>query len=127
MVLVAAGCDWMCRQYEANERRIPLPRFKEITKLRVAPEIAIFLETETSKDTLEIVGRADFNGDGLEDLMVFSTWSAIGGTGEYADYFILGRESPGAVFHVLDADDRLCKDYRCRPPYDYPAVLGEED
>jgi hypothetical protein len=127
MVLIGGGCDWRCRQYEANERRIPVARFSEITKLRVVTEIAIFLETEWSKDTLEIVGRADFNGDGLEDLMVFSTWRAVGGTGGYADYFILGRESPDAVFHVLDADERLCKVIECTPPYDQPPALREGD
>ncbi len=127
MVLIAVGCDWMCRQNEANELRIPLARFSEITKLRVVTEIAIFLETASSKDTLEIVGRADFNGDGLEDLMVFSTWRAVGGSGGYADYFILGRESPDAFFHVLDADDHLCKDYQCTPPYSQPSVLREGD
>ena len=127
MVRLTMSCDWMCRQNEANERRIPLARFSEITKLRVVTEIAIFLETEVSKDTLEIVGRADFNGDGLEDLMVFSTGRAVGGTAEYADYFILGRESPDAIFHVLDADDHLCKDYQCKPPYSQPPVLREGD
>ena len=127
MVVLGGGCDWRCRQYEANERHIPVARFREITKLRVVTEIAIFLETEVSKNTLEIVGRADFNGDGLEDLIVFSTWSAIGGTAEYADYFILGRESPDAIFHVLDADDHLCKDYQCTPPYSQPSVLREGD
>ena len=96
MVLVSIACEEVCRKIEANERRIPLPRYREITKLRVVTEIAIFLETEFSKDTLEIVGRADFNGDGLEDLMVYSTSRAVGGNWEGAEFFILGRESPDA-------------------------------
>ncbi len=123
MVLVAVGCEDLCRKYEAIERRIPLARFREITKLRVVTEIAIFLETEWSKDALEIVGRADFNGDGLEDLMVLSQSWAIGGNWEGTRFFILGRESPDAVFHVLDADERLCKVIECTPPYDQPPAL----
>ncbi len=127
MVLVAVGCEDLCRKYEANERHIPVARFREITKLRVVTEIAIFLETEWSKDALEIIGRADFNGDGLEDLMVLSQSWAIGGSWEGTRFFILGRESPDAIFHVLDADERLCKEYECTPPYDYPPALREGD
>ena len=126
MVFIGVDCYWRCRQYVANERRISLPRFEEEDlKVRVVTDIAINVEMSWSKISLEIVGRADFSGDGLEDLMVFSYWRAIGGPAGYAKYFILTRESPDAVLYVLDADEHVCKDYECTPPFFQPRVLRE--
>ena len=113
MVLLGGSCYGRCRAYAANERRIPLARLQEIRKVKVVTDIALSLETPWSKHTLEIVGRADFDGDGLEDLMVFSNWSAIGGRGTASRYFILGRAAPESVLHVLDAEEHLCSNYQC--------------
>ena len=51
----------------------------------------------------------------------------VGGNWEGTEFFILGRESPDAVFHVLDADEHLCKVIECTPPYRQPPVLREGD
>ena len=69
--------------------------------------------------------RADFDGDGLEDVMVMSNWTAIGGTGTASEYFILGRASPEAVLHVLGAEEHLCSNYQCPLASDEPPVPRE--
>lgn len=57
------------------------------------------------------MGRADFNGDGIEDIFVASAWYATPGTFRYFDYFILTRLSPFAGFTVIESDwPALAKD-----------------
>ena len=72
MVSISPGCDWLCRQYQANERRIPLSRFE--AEFDVKPKVLSELKIERWTDWwfygIEILARADFNGDGLEDLLV---------------------------------------------------------
>ena len=102
-----------------------MARFWEIRKVKVVTDIALNLETPWSKYSLEIIGRADFDGDGLEDLMVLSTWSAIGGRGSGSRYFILGRASPESVLHVLGAEEHLCSNYQCPLAFDEPPAPRE--
>jgi hypothetical protein len=46
------------------------------------------------------MGRADFDGDGIEDIFVSSANYATQGTGRSYDYFLLTRRSPTAGFEV---------------------------
>ena len=50
------------------------------------------------------MGRADFDGDGIEDIFVSTAKYATPGTFRYFDYFILTRRSPAAGFVVKNAD-----------------------
>lgn len=50
------------------------------------------------------MGRADFDGDGIQDIFVATAKYAIPGTFRYYDYFILTRRSPSAGFAVKEAD-----------------------
>src|SRR5690348_1484944 len=45
--------------------------------------------------------RADFNGDGIEDILVFTGGRAEGGTMGYADYFALTRMSPSGPLKLI--------------------------
>lgn len=46
--------------------------------------------------------RADFNGDGIEDILVFTGGRAEGGTMGYADYFILTRTSAAGPLKLIN-------------------------
>jgi len=46
--------------------------------------------------------RADFNGDGIEDILVFTAGRAEGGTLGYSDYFILTRAGPSGPLKLIE-------------------------
>lgn len=46
--------------------------------------------------------RADFNGDGIEDMLVFTGGRAEGGTLGYSDYFILTRTGPSGPLKLIE-------------------------
>jgi hypothetical protein len=46
--------------------------------------------------------RADFNGDGIEDILVFTAGRAEGGTLGYTDYFVLTRTGPSGPLKVIE-------------------------
>jgi hypothetical protein len=45
--------------------------------------------------------RADFNGDGVEDILIFESGRAEGGTMLYSDYVILTRTSPSGPLKLI--------------------------
>jgi hypothetical protein len=45
--------------------------------------------------------RADFNGDGIEDILVFTGGRAEGGTMGYSDYFVLTRTSASGKLKII--------------------------
>jgi len=47
--------------------------------------------------------RADFNGDGIEDILVFTGGRAEGGTLGYTDYLILTRTGPSGPLKVIES------------------------
>jgi hypothetical protein len=49
--------------------------------------------------------RADFNGDGIEDILIFTGGRAEGGTMGYSDYFILTRTSPSGPLKLIQTAD----------------------
>lgn len=49
--------------------------------------------------------RADFDGDGVEDILVFTGGRAEGGTMGYADYFILTRTNPSGPLKMVKTRD----------------------
>jgi hypothetical protein len=48
-------------------------------------------------------GRADFNGDGIEDILVLTGGRADGGTLGYSDYFVLTRTSPSGPLKLIES------------------------
>jgi hypothetical protein len=46
--------------------------------------------------------RADFNGDGIEDILVFTGGRAEGGTLGYSDYFLLTRTGPSGPLKLIE-------------------------
>ena len=126
MVNIAPGYDWMCRQYRANERRIPLSRFEaeRNVQLKVLNDFKIEGRIEWWFYDVEILARADFNRDGLEDLLVIASADATEGTWAATTIFLLNRDTPDGVLWVVDAEEELCTNYRpCDAHYDEPAAL----
>lgn len=53
--------------------------------------------------------RADFNGDGVEDVLVFTAGGAEGGTMGYADYCVLTRMGPSGPLKWIRTNGRIQK------------------
>lgn len=126
MMDMAPSCDWLCRQYRANERRISLRRFEAETdiELNVLSDFKIEARSENWVFRVEILARADFNGDGLEDLLTLAHTSVTEqGTWGESGLFVLSRETLDGVLWALDAEIGLCSDYQCDTHYDEPAAL----
>ncbi|MFQ5783611.1 MAG: hypothetical protein ACE5H8_02155 [Alphaproteobacteria bacterium] len=125
MVMLSPSCDWWCRLYAANKRRIPLSKFEDGRLLKTKPINDYQLEVETELDIIEIemLGRGDFDDDGSEDLfMKIDTKSKEGRWGDDTT-FLATRDSPDGVLWVLDADRYLCRKYKCAVHYDKPPAL----
>ncbi len=125
---LAPSCDWLCRLYAANERRIPWRKFetKGFLNIDVISEYEIKVETEIDLIHIEILARADFNLDGLEDLFVKSTAKAKEGRWGDDALFTLSREEPDGVLWVLNAERYICSletYHPCDTRYDEPPAL----
>jgi hypothetical protein len=127
MVTANASCEFLCRQRVANERRIPLSRFEPVIKVTVRSGQEIRIQTIDWESTVTFLGRGDFNGDGLDDLLVFANSGSISGTRSGAELYLLSRDAPGAVLFVAEELTNSCDDYQCDTAYDYPRVLRLTD
>lgn len=131
MVNPAGSCDFLCRQYVANERRIPWRKFEvsEIESVDVVDPYKMDVKTTTELLTLEILARGDFNQDGLEDLLIRVTANVIEGTWGTTEVYTLTRDTPDGVLWLLDAEKYICPvdTYTCDQTYDYPDALRETD
>lgn len=129
MVNPAGSCDFVCRQYVANERRIPWSKFEvsEIESVDVLDPYKMDVKTTTEILTLEILARADFNEDGVEDLLIRVTANGIEGTWGTTEVYTLTRDTPDGVLWLLDADNYICPvdTYTCDQTYDYPDALRQ--
>ena len=131
LVVPSPGCDWLCRQQEANVRRIPLAKFDTKFEITTADGLRIVMESPISRNSVEIVGRADFTQDGLDDLLVIgeaiNTEPAPTTLLDSIGLYILTRDTADKVLAVMNADRHFCSDYVCTPPYDEPPALREFD
>lgn len=125
MANLSPSCDFRCRQYVANERRISWKKFEPRGILSVDAKSEYQMEVKTPGVDLkmEIVARGDFNRDGLEDLLLKVIAGATGGTWGWTELSLLSRESPDGVLWMLDAEQGLCRRYECEVEYDYPEAL----
>jgi hypothetical protein len=65
----------------------------------------ITVESEGDRKILEIKGFGDFNGDGIEDVLLFEASYSIGGSGRYYTPVILTRLAPGGPIKVFEVGD----------------------
>ena len=81
MISISPSCEGVCWQYTANQKRIPWSKVGTFLRIDVKSEVEMIVETEGWEDRVEILARADFNGDELEDLILKTTGGATKGTG----------------------------------------------
>lgn len=62
---------------------------------------AVTVSYEGFRQSFWEAARADFNGDGFEDILVFTGGRAEGATMGYADYFVLTRTRPSGPLKVI--------------------------
>ena len=124
MVDLSPSCDFICREVVANDRRIPLSRFHDILLVQIMSETEMVYWSEDWKIRLAVMAQADFNADGVEDLLLLSKGGSISGTGTWAELFLITRSEPNQVLWIVNADQYLCPNYQCQPSYDYPEALS---
>ncbi len=127
LVNVGPPCELWCRQSLANHRRISLSRFEPVTGVAVKSDEEIKVWTIEWVAILTILARGDFNGDGLDDLLMLANTGGTVGTWGGADTFVLTRDAPGAVLTVQAQGSDRCARAECDATYDYPRVLLETD
>lgn len=127
MVSLSPSCDGMCRLYVANERRISLNEFGSGGyDVNEKSDYAFEIETDYDISQVEILARADFNFDGIEDLLVYVFAKAKEARWGARELFVMTREAPDAVLRVMHAETHICdpEEYEpCDARYDEPPVL----
>jgi len=107
------SCQGICRRYRANEEGIPLGRFEPDFDVEVVSRHEIKGWSDDETFSVEIVGRADFDGDTVDDLLVIAGAAATKGTAGGTRLFLLSQESSDAILRVLDAEQHLCPNFLC--------------
>ncbi len=115
-------CGAVGPQYLANDKGIPLAQFSKVGKVEVIGPHEMRLDSVGSRVRVATMARGDFNGDGLDDLVVRVSAHVTDGTWGATTYLTLSRASPGVVLRVLDAAKELCRDYDY--PFDHPEPGG---
>lgn len=109
MLLGSPACEGLCRLYDANHDRIPLARrLQRPFDLVITSPYEITIESEDDVIHIEILGRADFNDDGLEDIFLRSIVKPKEGRWGSHQFFTLVRDESDGVFWVMDAEDYVC-------------------
>ncbi len=133
MVNIGPGCARFCRYLAANKNRIPLSAFEKVLDTKLGdttwwaggndfPVALLTVWTAGWRVDVDIAARADFSGDGVDDILVLVDSAALGGRPAGSNLFLLTRERAGAVLHVLDGDHyrwvedthlKICTDFPC--------------
>ena len=102
-----SGVRWQC---EANEKGIPLAQASEVSKIKIAGPNEMEFESPGMSVGVEAMARGDFNGDGLDDLVVRVVAGATGGTWGGTRQLLLSRAYPNAVLRILNtAEIEACR------------------
>ena len=108
----------MCRDAVANERRIPLSQVREILLVQIYSATEMKFWSFDWYVRLTILGFADFNRDGIDDMLVLSSAGSNTGRGSWADLFLLTREASNAVLYVLNFDKPSYWNCQCEESYE---------
>jgi len=127
MVDISPSCDYRCRQWVANERRIPLSRFEPVIRVTVKSDEEMRIRTIDWVSIVTILGRGDFDGDGLDNLLVLIDGGSMSGTWGGAALYLLARDAADRVLFVAEELTNNCDDYQCQATYDDLPILRETD
>ena len=125
MMNLPPSCNSLCRQVTANIRGIPLSRFEEVLLRQVISETELDVWTAGWYVRLTVLARADFNADGLDDMLMLSSGGATEGTYAAAELFTVSRDGSISVLRIIDIEQHLCPEYLCRDSYEDPKVLRD--
>jgi hypothetical protein len=119
MAFFGPSCSSACWTYFANEERCPMGEPEPLTELEVISDHEMEFKTDLDDVDLAIRAQADFNGDGLDDILLRSSVSVLHGTWAWTELFLLTRDAPDGVMWVLNAEHHLCTGHQCDPAYYY--------
>jgi hypothetical protein len=129
---IGASCHGICQKRRANERGVPLSVYRKFADVRSDGPNRLVLTNVVGEESaalglkitpygdsdIVLLGRADFTGDGIEDLAVrVSAWSVPPARWRNTEVFVLTRRSPGAVLRVENPNLYLCPRYTCQTEY----------
>ena len=103
----------VCVQLAINARRVPWSLVDKAERVEITSAQKMVVYTAWWADRLTILARADFDEDGLEDILILnSNWATDGNYGN-SDIFLITRDSPDGVFWVLEAESHLNPEFPC--------------
>ena len=86
---------------ETYQDRVDKGLLKVIKPERKPSRFDVSYTDDGMRQNLIQVVRADFNGDGLEDVLLYEATYAVGGSHRFFDLIILTRKSAGSKFEII--------------------------
>lgn len=121
------SCSFVCRQIYANENGISWSAFDSSGRVEVVDENTIKILEDGWAREVQLVGRGDVDGDGVEDLMMLVDSWATQGTYGTTRFFLMTRGTSGAVLKILKPDQYRCANYNCVPGYLMPQLSPDDE
>jgi len=90
---------------QAAQKGLSWKKFKPGLKLVGKGPNWITVDEDNAHITLEIKAFGDFNGDGIEDILLFKSNYALEGTMRYYCPMILTRVAPGGPLKAVEVED----------------------
>jgi hypothetical protein len=122
---IGPSCELICRQIHASESGVPWRGFQEIERVDRRDETTIEVLTGRTLSRVRLLGRADFSGDGIEDLLTIAgSWTKARNLDVISlrstSLVVLTRRSPDAVLRILDPQSYRCPVIECAAAYELP-------
>jgi hypothetical protein len=121
------SCSYICRQIYANENGFSWSAFDSSGRVEVVDENTIKIVEEGWEREVQLVGRADVDNDGLEDLMLLVDSCAAQGTYGTTNFFLMTRATSGSVLRILEPGQYRCANYTCAPGYPMPELSPDDE
>ena len=91
------------RSIQVKDDKTATILFEYIEEIPFEEEKTTIWSYSVDRNPLEILAYADFNEDGVEDMMMRRQGAR--------NVYVLTRDTPDGVFFVLNAEEHLCPDY----------------
>ena len=108
MVSFGPSCDSMLWLHFANDAQQPMGEPEPLTEFEVIGDHKMGFKTDLYDVDLEILAQGEFNGDGLDDILLRSSVGVLHGTWAWVELFLVTRDAPDGVMWVLNAEHHLC-------------------
>ncbi len=115
LVNLYPSCEFICYAIAANERAIPFTKFETPLVVDVKSDGEMTVWTTGWMVQLTVVARGDFTDDGVDDMLLLANGGATEGTYGTTRLYLMSRNKPDTVLHVINAEQEFCPDYDCHP------------